>query len=236
MNVSIVMAAYNGEKYIEEQLDSILAQIGENDEIVISDDGSSDNTIDIVMSYTNSKNIKLLKGPGKGVSENFNNAILGASNDIIIICDQDDIWFENKIEYIKKIFLSKPLVNLVMHNANFCDFNGKCLELPQLFNLRRTGHGVWKNLLFSTYYGCCMAIRKEYLMKLMPLPSDVPYDQYIGLCAEYDRCSFFLDEILISHREHDNNVSTSKHNIVNMIKLRIGLIKKLNTYVKRKHS
>ena len=72
--VSVAMATYNGEKYIEEQVRTILQNLGENDELIISDDGSNDNTIDIIKSFKDTR-IKLIKGPRKGLKQNFNNAI-----------------------------------------------------------------------------------------------------------------------------------------------------------------
>ena len=93
------MAAYNGELYIAQQLDSILNNIKINDEVIISDDGSSDRTREIIRDYIVKDNrIKLVDGPQKGVVKNFENALEYANGEIIFLCDQDDVWKDNKIE------------------------------------------------------------------------------------------------------------------------------------------
>ena len=101
MSISIAMATYNGEKYIKDQLDSILVQLGKDDEIIISDDKSTDQTTEIIKKYIKEDSrIKLLEGPQKGFVKNFENALLNCSNEIIFLCDQDDIWLENKKEKV----------------------------------------------------------------------------------------------------------------------------------------
>ena len=95
---SIVMATYNGEQYIKEQIDSILINMKENDELIISDDGSKDKTKQIIAEYQNKdKRIKLIDGPHKGVKQNFANAIEKANGKYIFLSDQDDIWKKDKI-------------------------------------------------------------------------------------------------------------------------------------------
>lgn len=94
--ISVCMAAYNGEKYIKEQLLSILKQIGPNDEVVISDDGSKDRTKDIVDSL-NDKRIRYVENKNKhGFTHNFENALQIAQGDYIFLADQDDIWRDDK--------------------------------------------------------------------------------------------------------------------------------------------
>ena len=89
--ISVCMATYNGEKYIQEQIDSILCQLSKDDELVISDDHSTDATCDIIKSY-NDRRIKLfLNELAKGVTHNFENALLHSKGDIIFLADQDDV-------------------------------------------------------------------------------------------------------------------------------------------------
>ena len=96
--ISVCIATYNGERYIREQLDSILSQLSLDDEVIISDDGSKDSTIEIISSYLDSR-IKVFKNNGKhGYVGNFENALNHSSGDFIFLSDQDDIWELQKIE------------------------------------------------------------------------------------------------------------------------------------------
>jgi len=97
MKISVCMATYNGERYLKEQLDSILKQLSFTDEIIISDDGSQDRTIEIIESFGDSR-IKLFHSTQQNLIYNFENALSKASGDIIFLSDQDDIWYENKVE------------------------------------------------------------------------------------------------------------------------------------------
>lgn len=99
--ISVCMATYNGEKYIKEQIDSILKQLGSDDELVISDDGSSDGTIDIILGYHDPR-IHLYKGSFHSPAFNFENALKNATGDFIFLSDQDDIWYDNKVPEILK--------------------------------------------------------------------------------------------------------------------------------------
>lgn len=234
MNVSIVMATYNGEKYLEEQLDSVLCQLSNDDELVVSDDGSKDKTLEIIGNYQERYPIiKLVDGPHKGVAANFTNAIRHSTGDIIFICDQDDIWEPKKVSTVKKVFEKHSQINVVMHDAAFCGADGEYLGQANVFAMRKAKHGVFRNLMYSTYFGCCTAIRREYLMALIPLPDYALYDQYIGLCAESDHCSYFLRKPLIKHREHGDNWS-GHQSLASQIEIRRNLLKSLNKYKKRR--
>ena len=90
-SVSVALAAYNGEKYLHRQIQSILEQLKEDDELVISLDPSQDQSEELIRSFHDPR-IKLLKGPGKGLIKNFENALLHTRNDVIFLSDQDDIW------------------------------------------------------------------------------------------------------------------------------------------------
>lgn len=95
------MATFNGGRYLREQLDSILNQLTLEDELIISDDGSTDETCQIIKEYTQLDNrIKFVEGPRKGVIANFNHAIQQSKGDIIFLADQDDVWLPNKVAKI----------------------------------------------------------------------------------------------------------------------------------------
>ncbi|MFL2145240.1 glycosyltransferase family 2 protein [Desemzia sp. FAM 24101] len=206
MRVSVVMAAYNGEKYIEEQIHSITSQLGADDELLISDDGSDDDTVTIINKIKRSDDrIVLLKGPQKGFVKNFEYGLLRAKGEIIFLTDQDDIWIDNKVEKVLDVFLKNKDVELILHNFSIFNMNEKRLLKTKYLNYH---HGFWKNLILSSYYGCCMAFRRSFRDTALPFPSNtIAHDQYLGLIAEEKRKSYFLNEDLIMHRIHDSNQS-----------------------------
>lgn len=222
---SVAMATYNGEKHIKEQIESILKNIGENDELVISDDGSTDNTIKIIEDYQKKdKRIKLVYGPKKGVKQNFGNAIKNSNGKYIYLSDQDDVWCDNKIEKVIKTFKKEKCL-VVVHNADIVDgdLNSKN---QTFFEFRNSGSGKLKNLYKNTYIGCCMAFDSSLKHKILPIPNNIEmHDQWIGIIAEKYGKSIFIDECLIKYRRHENNVSDMKHYpLFKMIRNRIVFI------------
>ena len=101
---SVCMATYNGQKYLREQIESILCQLSANDELVISDDHSTDSTVDIIRSYGDSRIKMYANELTKGVTHNFENALNKSKGDIIFLADQDDVWLPNKISKMEKKF------------------------------------------------------------------------------------------------------------------------------------
>lgn len=204
------MATYNGEKYIKEQIESILANMRERDELIISDDGSTDKTIEIINEYQD-KRIKIIDGPRKGVKQNFANAIENSTGDYIFLSDQDDIWEKNKVETILKQFEDNN-VSVVIHDAKVIDENLQTI-ISSFFEYRNSGKGVIKNLYKNTYIGCCMAFDKKLKKNILPIPNNIEmHDQWIGILGEIKgQGTYFLKEKLIQYRRHSNNVSQMKH-------------------------
>lgn len=209
--ISAIMATYNGDKFIRAQIESILEQIGKNDELIISDDGSNDNTCEIIQEYAQKyDNVFVFDGPHKGYIENFQFLLSKTKNDLVMISDQDDIWEKNKVEKIKKVFDSNRDIWVVIHDASFINKSGVKLE-GTIFRERNAKSGFLNNLIKSMYYGCCMTLSREYVDFILPFPYTVAaYDQWIGLYAEYKKKVFVLNESLIKHRLHDNNQSIKR--------------------------
>lgn len=221
--ISVAMATYNGEKYIKEQLETILVQLHDGDEIVISDDGSIDNTMDIIKSF-NDDRIKIISGPKLGVKKNFENAIKNCKGEYIFLADQDDIWLSGKVELcleqLEKEFL------LIVHDAYIVDSNLESIE-ESFFKYRGSKKGVIKNILKNSYIGCCMAFDKKMIPEILPIPDNVEmHDQWIGILANYKGKVKFLQKQLIKYRRHSDNTSSFKHYpLRRMIKNRMILIK-----------
>lgn len=206
--ISVALAVYNGEKYIAEQLNSILPQLMQEDEIIISDDGSIDNTLEIISQIGDGR-IKVYSNPERGVISNFENAISHTSGDIIFLCDQDDVWCENKVAAVKKYF-SDSDANLVVSDAYITDESLK-IESESFFKLMNSGSGFIKNFIKNTFLGCCMAFKKELKDIILPFPQKIPmHDSWIGLMVELNGKVLFIQEKLIYYRRHGNNATVMK--------------------------
>lgn len=206
------MATYNGERFIAEQLESIVPYMNAEDELIVSDDGSKDSTKAIVEEIIkNHPNVKWIEGPRKGVVKNFENALCEASGDIIMFADQDDVWMRDKLAKIRRLFEENEKVELVLHDMYVCSneqIHNRNYGKSD-FAQRKRKHGVLYNLLYSGYYGCCMSFRKELKQEILPFSKKVNmYDQWIGLICEYRKTVVFFEEPLIIHRVHGGNMST----------------------------
>lgn len=211
--ISVCIPTYNGSEYIYQQVSSILVQLDSNDEIIISDDESTDNTLDILHSF-NDNRIKIFshkdsyksKFKFNQVTRNMQNALLNASGDIIFFADQDDIWVENKVKICKKALESN---HMILHDCIVVNNNNQQLY-PSYFDLIGSKSGILKNMIKNSYLGCCMAMKKSVLETALPFPEkEIPHDIWIGLIAEKFGKVSFLNEKLVRYRRHGNNLSAS---------------------------
>lgn len=231
--ISVAMATYNGEKYIKEQIKTILQNLQENDELVISDDGSNDNTIDIIKNF-NDKRIRLLDGPRKGLKQNFNNAIKNTTGDYIFLSDQDDIWMPDKVSKMLEIFRKNDYI-LIQHDAIVVDESDNII-FNSFAEHRKVKTGIIKNLIKNSYHGCCIAFKSDLKAKILPIPNNIYlHDQWIGMVAELEGKTYFSDEKLIKYRRHSENNSSFKHlPIGKMLVNRVNYAKELIKYKKDK--
>ena len=210
--ISVAMATYNGEKYIKEQILSIVNQLKSEDELIISDDGSTDRTLKIIKALAKKySQIKILDGPRKGVKANFNNAILHCSGKYIFLSDQDDIWLDKKVETVLKSFKKNDCV-CVVHDAYVKDKKLKETLIDSFYNHRKSAPGILKNIYKNRYLGCCMAFSKHLKNVILPIPDNIEmHDQWIGIMCERYGKSIFIKDKLIYYRRHDENVSSMDH-------------------------
>jgi len=207
--ISVAMATYNGEKYIRRQIESILVNLSPADEIIVSDDGSTDNTIAYIQSF-NDDRIKIVRGPGKGIVSNFACAIANCSGDIIFLSDQDDYWYPNKVERVLKAFDANNCV-LIEHNGRVVD-DDQNVVFSDFFEHRRVRTGFFRNMMRNTYHGCLIAFKSSLKDTLEPYPAKGCFhDQWIGLMAEKHGGCFFLNEILMDYYRHPGNASSFVH-------------------------
>lgn len=227
-SISVAMAVYNGERFLSEQLDSILSQLEPQDEIVVSYDVSKDGTWELLQDYASRYNqVRVIENKTPGITGNFNNAVTNCTGDYIFICDQDDRWAENKRESVLAAF-EKSGADMVIHNGVHIDTEGKVISKP-FFSIYRIGDGKLKNLIKPRYSGCCTAFTKQMAEKILPMPAKIDaYDHWIGTIGEFMGKIAYDDDILLYHRLHDSNVTpVSKRAIVVKLKARAGLIKEL---------
>jgi glycosyltransferase involved in cell wall biosynthesis len=228
MKISVCMASYNGKKYIKGQLESILSQLSKDDEIIISDDSSTDSTIEIIKSYRDKRIVLFENQKFKSPIFNFENALGYAKGNIIILSDQDDIWKDNKVEVIKKYMKD---YDLVLSDADIIDEYGNILE-ESFYKLNKSNAGLFKNIVKNSYLGCTMAFNRKILNKSLPFPKDLPmHDWWIGLMGELYGKTYFIEDKLISYRRHGNNASPtgekSIYSFKQKIMFRLKIIKNL---------
>ena len=228
------MATYNGAVYIKEQLESILSQIGPEDEIVISDDGSTDATLDVIKSI-GSPCIRIVQGPRmKSPSKNFENALAHAKGDIIFLCDQDDVWQPNKVAVMLQALKTAACV---VSDCRVVDAQLNVMD-PSFYQVVRKHEGRWYNLLVrNCYLGCCMAMRREVLDKALPFPKTVPmHDIWLGNVAAFYYSLRFIPDNLMVYRRHGKNASTTsdpsasslRQKLVYRYQIVAGLLSRIN--------
>lgn len=214
LTISIAMCTYNGEKYLKEQLDSILIQTILPDELVICDDCSTDSTAQIISDfiltapflvrfYKNNFNI--------GFKSNFEQAINLCNCNIIYLADHDDIWIQNKLEIIQNVFLKNSLIDMVFTNGFLIDEDGIT-----------TGGTLWRSFGFNpkpnidlvaillkntVVTGATMALRTRAKSFLLPIPQHIFHDEWIALLLSGVNKFYILNECLIKYRIHHSQIT-----------------------------
>lgn len=221
--ISVCIATYNGGKYLKEQLDSITNQLNTDDEIIISDDGSSDNTINIIESY-NDNRIVLYKNSFKNVVLNFEFAISKSKGDYIFLSDQDDIWHKDKIKSYLECFLNNSKVAVLISDFYMIDQNG--IHLDRVYKKNKFSNSLVKNILVNNFIGCAMAFTGKTKKVIMPFPKNIAmHDWWIGTCSKFCGEINYIDKKLHYYRRHDNNVTKGTGAKVGIkLKWRINLI------------
>jgi len=201
--ISVCMAVYNGEKYLREQIESILKQLSPEDELVLSDDASTDASIEIIERIKDSRLILLKNEKRLGPIYNFERALVHCRGDLIFLSDQDDLWLTGKVNAcVQKL----KEYDLILHDAFVLRENKR--QEKTLFELRNVQRGLFKNWWKNSYTGCCMAFKRTILESAMPFPKKIPmHDQWIGICAEKKYRVLFLNSCFIEYRVHDNNAT-----------------------------
>ena len=220
--ISVCMATFNGQEFLKDQLDSILSQLGDRDEVIISDDGSQDETLSI---------IKLFSNPRNGIVRNFENAMINAKGEYIFFADQDDIWCENKISVCMMDF--QEGYDLVLSDCVIFDSSTGEILRDSFFRFNNSRKGIVNNIINNSYIGCCMAFNGKIKNIVLPFPSMIPmHDSWIGINAEIHGKVSFNKAKLIKYRKHLKNASytgngISKYSLYRKVFFRVVLASNL---------
>ncbi|WP_271008546.1 glycosyltransferase family 2 protein [Paucibacter sp. B51] len=213
---SVCIATYNGQSYIEEQLRSILVQLGPDDEVIVSDDRSKDATVDLVRQLGDPRVRVLPEGPNLGHVRNFERALKAATGDILFLSDQDDVWAPGKVHEVMAAFAAHPRVQMVHHALATIDETGSTLD-PRW---NPVPEGEFRGAAFLAaqcvrcrVFGCAVALRRPLLDVLLPFPPSVyAHDHWFTIAAAAGDGLYQLDKPLVRYRQHRHNV-TPKHGL-----------------------
>lgn len=204
--ISVCMATYNGEKYVKRQLESILIQLSNIDEVIVSDDGSRDQTVKMIQDMHDPR-IKIFHNKGiHGFTHNFENALKQAQGDYIFLSDQDDIWMDNKVSNMMEALKT---VDFVSSDCITVDENMNVLQISR-FDAFGIKLGFFNHLIKSRYLGCCMAFRKSVLNACLPFPKNdslIEHDIWIAAVAFLYFKSALIKQPLIYYCRHGENAS-----------------------------
>lgn len=223
--ISVCIATFNGEKYIREQLDSILAQISHDDEVVVCDDGSNDATLSIISSFDDVR-IRVFVNPVRlGYVANFERALTLSVGDWIFLSDQDDIWLPGRVVEMMNFFVGNSRALLVASNFDLIDDMGAAVgEFRKLKPVSRfTIVNIGRIFLGRMpYYGCTFLFKRIILDYCLPIPSGIEsHDIWIALIANLFGDVANIPGATLRHRIHSRNVTVkNRRNLFVVLKSR----------------
>ena len=214
MLISVAMCTYNGEKYLQEQLDSIANQSRLPDELIVCDDNSSDQSVSILERFSGSASfpVKIFKNQTNiGSTKNFEKAIRLCAGDIIVLSDQDDTWNHDKLKLMEEAFSASAQVGAVFSDGDVVDENlsflGYTLWDKFYFGkkLRReflNGNAFQILLNHSVVTGATVAFRSNLRNKILPISSLWFHDCWIAFLISIISDIKFIDKKLVKYRQH----------------------------------
>lgn len=205
--ISIILCTYNGERFLEQQIQSLLNQTYTNFEIIISDDGSTDSTKAILYKYSEFDNIKIVfSEKNKGFAKNFEFAAGLATGDYLAFSDQDDVWLPEKIE---KLYRTISTYSLVYSDSHLINDKGEYLNkrLSDFRKMRKTIHDSRGFALMNIVSGHTILVKKELLVYAFPIPEGCYHDWWLGYQAANLNGIIFLEEALTLYRQHSQTIT-----------------------------
>lgn len=219
--IDVLLATYNGQKYLKEQIDSILNQTYKNIHLIISDDNSKDSTRAILEQYQkqDSRITIYLQEQNLGYIKNFEFLLKKVESDYYMLSDQDDVWLPEKIEKSMQT-LKNQNADLVFGDLEVVDENLQTIY-PSFGDFMLLNRKIKKyinsyrvNYLYNCVTGCTILSKKEYIKDILPIPHDskyVPHDYWMGIMVALKGKLAYMPEKYIKYRQHGNNqIGTDK--------------------------
>jgi glycosyltransferase involved in cell wall biosynthesis len=234
VRISVALCTHNGSAYVEEQLASILSQTVPPDEIVISDDASTDSTLAIVRRVLGNADLKSLdvhvleNERPLGVVANFEQALLRCTGDLLFLSDQDDVWHTDKLQKMVDAFRSGPELLLIHTDALLVDAAGRPLgstlsQALEVTDAERkgllTGDAYRHYLRRNLATGATIGLRKSLLSRAVPFPDDWVHDEWLATIAASTDALGYIPECLIDYRQHSSNqIGVRRPTLVNKVR------------------
>jgi glycosyltransferase involved in cell wall biosynthesis len=218
MNVSVCMATYNGARYVQEQVASILPQLGPSDELVIVDDCSRDETVSMLRALDDPRVRIHCNERNRGVVASFERALRLARNDVLMMADQDDVWLPGRVQALVGALQTSGAV-VASSNTSFMDAAGAPIEFefPRLRAEDSTRYGRNIARIFSgsaPYWGCAMALRRPVLDLVLPMPDWVEsHDLWIATGSNLIRSNVHVERDTLRRRVHGSNASIGSRSL-----------------------
>jgi glycosyltransferase involved in cell wall biosynthesis len=212
LKASVCMAVYDGAAFLEPQVESILAQLGDGDELIVVDDASQDDSPGMLKRIGDSRLHVHRNERNLGVLATFERALSLSRGEILFLSDQDDVWLPGKMAKALEVFASNPGVTMVASDARLIDEHGRTVN-ESFFSVRGPfSRGFVRNFVKNKYLGCTLSFRRAMLRYFLPIPRDVPmHDIWFGLLNEIYGKTWFIDEPLVAYRRHRHNASPFVH-------------------------
>lgn len=225
--VSVVMTVYNGRNYLLSQVESILCQLETGDELIVVNDSSTDDSI-ALLKKLNSPLMKIYSNAqNQGVIRSFERGLGLAREDIIFLCDQDDIWLPGKRAAFIAAFQRDRAALVVISDAQVIDAEGNIVAESFMAVRRGFKSGLMATLWRSRYLGCAMAVRRSLLALALPIPRLVPMqDMWLGVIGRIKGGVVYIDTPYIQYRRHGKNVTPLRSQLRwrNMVIWRMALL------------